>query len=55
MKKSFIVLTILGIVLIGSCVTTFIYLNKQNKEEYKNGVFVNGGRANGYTTMYCLR
>lgn len=53
MKKRILTLTIIGFMLI-SGVATYFYFSVHHVEEYKNGVFVDGSKGYGYTTMYYL-
>lgn len=55
MKKNIfiaVLLTVLAVV--GSCITVYKYLNANQNEDYKNGMFVDRGCHHGYATVYSV-
>lgn len=54
MRKKAMIFMLIGLVLIGGCITTYFYLGLGSRMSYKNGIFVDGGMRNEHAEMYHL-
>lgn len=54
MKKNIMIAMLIGLVLLGGCITTYYYLGLGSHSGYKNGIFVDRGMSDEHAEMYYL-